>query len=131
MADLDPTDASVRELWAARHLATLTTLRSDGSPHVAPVGVTYEESSGLARVIASGRSVKVANIERAGPGARVAACFVDGRRWVSVEGTATVRRDPDAVAEAVRHYARRYREPRPNAERVAIEIMVTRMMGHA
>jgi hypothetical protein len=42
-----------------------------------------------------------------------------------------VTRDPDDVAEAVRRYTQRYQEPRPNPERVAIEITVARVLGRA
>jgi hypothetical protein len=40
-----------------------------------------------------------------------------------------VRRDPESVAEAERRYAERYRNPRPNPERVVLEIAVTRLLG--
>ncbi|GGS55687.1 hypothetical protein GCM10010171_58250 [Actinokineospora fastidiosa] len=59
----------------------------------------------------------------------VAVCQLDGRRWSTVEGVATVRDDAVAVGEAVRRYAERYRQPRPNPERVVIEIAVGRVMG--
>ncbi|MTB07216.1 MAG: PPOX class F420-dependent enzyme, partial [Actinobacteria bacterium] len=32
-----------------RHLATLTTLRPDGSPHVVPVGFAWDDRVGLVR----------------------------------------------------------------------------------
>ncbi len=114
---------------AERHLATLTTLRADGSPHVVPVGFTWDGGAGLVRVITGGGSRKVAHIRAGGPGARVVVCQVDGRRWLSLEGCATVTADADRVAEAVRRYADRYREPRPNPARVAVEIVVERVLG--
>ena len=43
---------------AERHLATLTNVRANGTPHVVPVGFTYEPATRLARVITSGPSVK-------------------------------------------------------------------------
>jgi PPOX class probable F420-dependent enzyme len=112
-----------------RHLATLTTLRADGSPHVVPVGVTFDPATATARVITSGTSAKARHV-RAGQ-ARVAVCQVDGRRWLTLEGTAVVRDDAAAVAEAVERYARRYRQPRENAARVVIEIAVDRVLGNA
>ncbi|CAL9505135.1 F420H(2)-dependent biliverdin reductase [Streptomyces sp. enrichment culture] len=117
--------------WRERHLCTLTTPRPDGSPHMVPVGVTYDPEARLARVIASKSSRKVQNVLAAGAeGARVAVCQVDGRRWATLEGRAFVHTEPERVAEAVRRYAERYeRTPGPNPERVVIEIELTRAMG--
>ncbi|WP_225097400.1 pyridoxamine 5'-phosphate oxidase family protein [Streptomyces sp. CoH27] len=118
--------------WRERHLCTLTTLRPDGSPHVVPVGVTYDAEAGLARVITNGTSTKVRHVRAAGSeGARVAVCQVDGRRWATLEGRARIRTEPERVAEAVRRYAERYeRTPGPNPARVVIEIEVERALGH-
>ena len=115
--------------FTERHLATLTTLRADGTPHVVPVGVTFDPATGTARVITSGTSAKVRHV-RAGQ-ARVAVCQVDGARWLTLEGTATVRDDPASVADAVARYAQRYRQPRVNPARVVIEISVDRVLGNA
>ncbi len=112
------------EFLRVRHLATLTTLRADGTPHVTPVGFTWDGT--LARVICGGGSAKARNAARGGP---VAVCQVDGRFWLTLEGTARVTSRSDEVAEAVRRYAARYREPRVNPERVAIEVTVTRVLG--
>ena len=112
-----------------RHLATLTTLRPDGSPHVVPVGVTFDPGTATARVITSGSSAKARHV-RAGQ-SRVAVCQVDGRRWLTLEGTAVVREDPESVADAVERYARRYKQPRENPARVVIEISVDRVLGNA
>ncbi|MFB0616164.1 pyridoxamine 5'-phosphate oxidase family protein [Streptomyces sp. AGS-58] len=117
--------------WRERHLCTLTTLRPDGSPHVVPVGVTYDPGAGLARVITNGSSAKVAHVRAAGAdGARVAVCQVDGRRWATLEGRAHVRTEPERVGEAERRYAERYgRTPAPNPSRVVVEIEVERALG--
>ncbi|MDX3247364.1 MULTISPECIES: pyridoxamine 5'-phosphate oxidase family protein [unclassified Streptomyces] len=124
-------DAPYLAFWRERHLCTLTTPRPDGSPHVVPVGVTYDPEAGLARVITNKTSTKVGNVLAAGPaGARVAVCQVDGRRWATLEGRAQVRAEPERVAEAERRYAQRYgRTPSPNPARVVIEIELTRAMG--
>ena len=67
--DLDRLGPEVLAFLTERHLATLTTLRADGSPHVVPVGFTYDPQTRLARVITSGDSVKARNAGRAdGPG---------------------------------------------------------------
>ncbi len=123
-------DAELVAFWTERHLCTLTTLRADGTPHVVPVGATLDPEAGLVRVIASRTSAKVRHVAAAGPaGAPVAICQVDGRRWSTVEGRAVVRDDPAAIAEAERRYEARYRRPRPNPDRVVIELTVTRRLG--
>lgn len=115
------------DFWRERHLCTLTTVRPDGTPHVVPVGATLDLETGIARVITSGDSHK-ARLIAAGAN-KVALCQVDGRRWSTLEGTAVVRKDPAAVADAERRYAARYRPPRPNPTRVVLEIRVTRVLG--
>jgi PPOX class probable F420-dependent enzyme len=127
----DPSDPGPELLafLTERHLATLTTLRPDGSPHVVPVGVTYDPSTRTARVITSGSSAKARHVRDGQQ--RVAVCQVEGRRWVTLEGTAVVCEDPAAVADAVERYARRYRQPRENPARVSIEITVDRILGKA
>jgi PPOX class probable F420-dependent enzyme len=112
-----------------RHLATLTTLRADGSPHVVPVGVTFDPATGTARVITSGTSAKARHV-RAGR-ARVAVCQVDGRCWTTLEGTAVLREDAASVADAEARYAARYQPPRVNPARVVLEISVDRVLGNA
>lgn len=126
---LDPQDPELTAFWTERHLCTLTTLRSDGSPHVVPVGVTFDAKAMLARVITGGASQKVRNLDQAGD-PRVAVCQIDGRRWSTLEGVARVSRDSAEVADAVERYARRYRQPRANPERVVLLIDVTRVLGN-
>lgn len=126
-------DAPYLNFWREYHLCTLTTLRQNGTPHVVPVGVTYDPHAGLARIITKKSSRKVANILAAGPdGARVAVCQVGTRRWATLEGRAVVRTEPELIADAVRRYAERYqRTPAPNPDRVLIEITIDRALGRA
>jgi PPOX class probable F420-dependent enzyme len=121
-------DDAVVDFLAERHLATLTTLRADGSPHVVAVGFTYSSGEQLVRVISFASSVKARNAARGG---RAAVCQVDGGRWLTLEGTVRVTSDPAAVATAVERYAARYREPGAREDRVAIEIEVDRILGRA
>jgi F420H(2)-dependent biliverdin reductase len=127
---LDPHDLSEEALQflVDRHLATLTTVRADGSPHVVPVGFTFDPTTGIARVICSSGTQKTRNIQA---GSRAVVCQVDGGRWLSLEGEASVVTDPERVLDAARRYAVRYQEPRPNPNRVAIEINVDRILGRA
>ncbi|WEH40565.1 TIGR03618 family F420-dependent PPOX class oxidoreductase [Streptomyces sp. NBC_01218] len=119
--------------WREYHLCTLTTLRPDGTPHVVPVGVTYDPEEGVARVITDGGSRKVAHVRAAGPeGARVAVCQAHRARWATLEGRATIRTEREVVEDAERRYEERYgRRPRVNPTRVVIEIALDRALGRA
>ncbi|HWL44463.1 MAG TPA: PPOX class F420-dependent oxidoreductase [Ilumatobacter sp.] len=128
MIDPGAPDDSTLGFLAERHLATLTTLRPDGSPHVVAVGFTYSAAERLARVITFASSVKARNAARGG---RAAVCQVDGGRWLTLEGEVRVTDDPAAVTTAVDMYAARYRQPGERADRVAIEITVDRILGRA
>jgi PPOX class probable F420-dependent enzyme len=125
---LDPAHlpAPICAFLTERHLATLTTLRPDGTPHVVPVGFTWDGASRVARVICGAGSVKARN---AASGGRVALCQVDGRRWVTLEGVVALSSRPAAVVDAELRYAGRYRAPRPNPERVVLEIAVDRVLA--
>lgn len=118
----------VTAFLAERHLGTLTTLRPDGSPHVVAIGFTWDPDARLVRVISFAPSKKARNLVAA-PGSRAAVCQVDGGRWLTLEGPAEVTDDPGRVAEAVRRYAERYRQPGERDDRVAIEIRVDRVLG--
>ena len=125
---LDPAGLTgdVLTFLTERHLATLSTLRADGSIHAVPVGFSWDDATGTARVITSAGSVKARNAARGGRGSL---CQVEGRRWLTLEGTLAVRTEPDTVRDAVDRYARRYRVPRENPTRVVLEITVDRALG--
>jgi F420H(2)-dependent biliverdin reductase len=109
-----------------RHLAMLTTLRADNTPHVVAVGFTFDPKTHIARVITTGGSQKAVNAERGGV---AVLSQVDGARWVSLEGRAKVNGEVDAVRDAELRYAQRYRTPRANPRRVVIEVHVERVLG--
>lgn len=125
---LDPHDlpASAIAFLNDRHLASLTTLRSDGSPHVVPVGFSFDPVDGLARVITFDGSQKVVNARR---GARAALCQIDGAHWITLEGDIRVVTDSESIRRAVEGYANRYRNPTDRPDRVALEIRVDRILG--
>lgn len=114
------------EFVTERHLATLTTLRADGTPHVVAVGFTWDPEAGIARVITNEGSVKVKNTRRS---AYAAVSQVDGIRWLTLEGPASVHTDTDNVVEAENRYAQRYRVPRENPNRVVITIQARRLLA--
>ncbi len=116
------------EFLAERHLATLTTLRADGSPHVVPVGFTYDHDRGVVRVITFAAAAKASH---AGAGRRAAVCQVDGGRWLTFEGTSRVSEDVDDIAAAVAAYAVRYRQPKVRDDRVVVEIEVDKVLSNA
>lgn len=109
-----------------RHLAVLTTLRPDKSPHVVAVGFTFDPETDIARVITSGGSQKALNAQQCGV---AVLSQVDGSRWLSLEGPASVSSAAEAVRDAELRYAQRYRTPRVNPRRVVIEVRVERVLG--
>ncbi|MFM9226584.1 MAG: pyridoxamine 5'-phosphate oxidase family protein [Actinomycetota bacterium] len=127
---LDPATLSTEVLafLAERHLASLTTLRTDGSPHVVPVGYSFDPVSRTVRIITFPSSVKYRNALRGG---RAAVSQVDGGRWLTLEGVVSGTDDPARVALAVEGYTARYRLPGDRPDRVAIEIAVDKVLGRA
>ena len=125
-AEIDETAA---EFLRERHLASLTIVETDGRPHVTPVGFTWDEVSGLVRIITRATSHKARLLERT-PGLVAAVCQVDGARWLTLEGRAVVSADPRRCATGVEMYTRRYRSPAElGPDRRVIEINVSRWMG--
>ena len=126
---LDPSALSTEVLafLAERHLATLTTLRPDGTPHVVAVAFTWDDESGVARVITGRESRKARNVATGGTRAVVAQ--VDGARWLALEGPACLVVETEGVLEGERRYAERYRQPQANPDRAVIEIQVDRILG--
>jgi len=120
-------DGAHLEFWREKHHCTVTSLKPDGSPHVVPVGFTWDPERSMARVITSRASRKARN---AAAGCPAVLCQVEGRHWLSLQGTARILDDAESVADAVERYAVRYREPRPNPERVVIAISVGSVLGN-
>lgn len=128
--DIEQLEPAVLDFLTERHLATLTTLRSDGSPHVVAVGFTYDVEARVARVITWSASQKAINAGRMQlAGQRAVVCQVDGGRWLALEGTVRLVTDPDGVKPGVERYAVRYREPKVREDRAVIEIDVDRILG--
>ncbi|WP_277212822.1 pyridoxamine 5'-phosphate oxidase family protein [Isoptericola croceus] len=117
-----------------RHLATLTTLRADGTPHVVPVAFTWDADEGVVRITARRTSVKARNAARRsadGAPPRAAVCQVDGGRWLTLEGPVEVVEDADQVADAVRRYATRYRQLEHDPARIVLRLEPDRVMASA
>jgi len=90
------------------------------------VGFTFDPKTHIARVITTGGSQKAVNAAERGV---AVLSQVDGARWLSLEGAATVSSEPDDVRDAELRYAQRYRTPRVNPRRVVIEVRVQRVLG--
>lgn len=116
------------EFLSERHLATLTTLRVDGTPHVVPVGFGYDPAAGVVRIITVAGSVKARNAAR---GTRAAVSQVDGGRWITLEGDARLVTEREGVVVAEEAYGRRYQPPSERHDRVAIELVVDRVLCSA
>jgi PPOX class probable F420-dependent enzyme len=116
------------EFMLENHLATLTTLRADGSPHVVPVGFTFDTDNNIVRVITFAKSMKA---RHAAQGGRAVVSQVDRGRWITLEGTVRLRTEAEVVAKAVEAYAARYRQPKVREDRVVVEITVDKVMGRA
>ncbi|MBY6366116.1 PPOX class F420-dependent oxidoreductase [Rhodococcoides corynebacterioides] len=127
-SDASSLNADAVAFLTERHLATLATLRPDGTPHVVAVGFTWDAEAGTARIITREGSQKVRNAERGG---YAAVTQVDGARWLTLEGPSRVVRDADSVRDAENRYAARYKPPRENPQRVVVEIAVSRVLGSA
>lgn len=128
---LDPSALSsdVLSFLSDRHLATLTTLRADGSPHVVAVGFTWDNDARMARVITWSASQKAVNVARGAT--RAVVCQVDGGRWLALEGEARLATDPQSCREGERRYAERYSTPKQREDRAVIEILVDTVLGRA
>ena len=128
--DIDHLDDSVMEFLKERHLATLTTLRTDGSPHVVAVGFSYDPDARIARVITWATSQKAINVGRMeAAGQHGAVCQVDGGRWLTLEGP--VRLVTDDVQPGIDGYTARYQQPKERDDRAVLEIDVTKILGRA
>ena len=128
--DVHHLDDSVLTFLRERHLATLTTLRTDGSPHVVAVGFSYDVEAKVARVITWGASQKSLNAQRMqAAGQRGAVCQVDGGRWLSLEGPVRLVADPAGIQPGIDGYAARYQQPKDRDDRTVIEIDGDRILG--
>ena len=108
--DLDALPERTVSLLAERSFATLTTVRPDGRPHTAVVGFSWDAAAKECWLILRGSGVKFRNVEAAGGSQPVTLCQTDAGRWITLEGTLTLRHGPEALAETLHRYRSRYGE---------------------
>lgn len=128
---LDPRslDDAALTFLRERHLATLSLVVSGEEVHVTPVGFSWDNDTATARVITFAGSKKVRLLEAAGS-LPAALAQIDGGRWFSLHGRATVTADPTVNKDAERRYSERYRPPGDRGlDRRTIEVEVTRILG--
>jgi len=115
--------AAVRAFLAEPRYAVLATIGASGTPHLTAIWYELEEDSVLMNT-AAGR-VKHRNLQR---DPRASICIVDGERYVTLSGLATLIDDQaQAQADDLR-LARRYDGPELAAERdpaIALQQRVT------
>lgn len=125
LTDLPP---ELAEFMSERRVGSLTLVGPDGSPHVTPVGITWDPASHKIRIITWAEAYKAKLLSR-NPSLPAAACEVVGGRWLTFYGQAQLVTSADQVAEAVQRYTKRYKPPKQRHDRVAIEIDVDRIIG--
>lgn len=125
----DALSSEALEFLTERHLATLSLVVSAEEVHVTPVGFTWDDETQTVRVITFAASKKARLLDTAGV-LTAAVSQVDGGRWFTLHGMATVSSEPAVCADAVRRYAERYRQPKDRGpDRRVIELAITRIVG--
>lgn len=102
----DPVRAAFAALdgfWCEPRIATLATVRADGTPHLTPVKAMRDGDDLL--VLTRRRTVKARNVA-----ARPSVSLAEHTRssWATVEGRAEVSTEPDVLVRARDAYERRF-----------------------
>ena len=98
--------AHLDDFWSPPRLATLGTVRPDGSPHLVPVKAMRD--GGRFLVLTRPATVKVRNVVVTG---RASLAEHTSTLWATVEGPARVCEDAALLAYARAAYERRYGRP--------------------
>ena len=121
-----------RDLLSGDALATLTTMRADGTPHPTPVWIDFEDGRLLVNTRAD--RVKAAHMQRR---PAVALCIVDPRnpyRYLSVNGEVESVSEDGALAHMdalARRYlrVRRYPWAAPGERRLLFRVRPTKIVA--
>lgn len=129
-------DEKVRRFLESHHAAVMTTLKTDGTPHVARVGVGLVDG----RLWSSGTETR----KRTGHIRRDPRCtlavldYANPYRWMGLETTVTIRPKESAVDDNLALYRvlagepddlEEYREAMVKEQRVVYEFTVERAYG--
>ena len=93
-----------KEFLREVHYAVLSTLNTDGSPHLTTMWYVFEHDTTIVMSTPS-HLRKVKNLRR---DPRIAVCVQDGNRYVSLYGTVTICEDQTIVKEDIEHLVERY-----------------------
>ncbi len=122
-------DPEVREYLEQSRTATLATLGADGRPHL--VAMWYAVMDGEIWFETKSRSQKALNLRR---DPRVTVLVEDGEtydglRGVSIDGTAELVEDPDALWEVGVNVWERYTGPYTEEAKPLVEFMLTKRVA--
>ena len=100
---------SILSAWAQQflledHVAVISTLNKDGSPHITTIWYLLQED-GTIIMSTPGRTQKVKNLRR---DPRIAVCVGDEARSVSLYGTVTISEDQNVIRQDLEQLAARY-----------------------
>jgi PPOX class probable F420-dependent enzyme len=101
--------ASTLSAWAEQflredHVAVISTLNKDGSPHITTIWYLLQEDGTLI-MSTPGRSQKVKNLRR---DPCIAICIGDEARSVSLYGAVTISEDQNVIRQDLEQLAARY-----------------------
>ena len=96
----------LHDFWGAPRLATLGTVRADGTPHLVPVKAM--RVAGELLVLTRPETVKVRNVRRTG---WASIAEHTSTLWATVEGRARVCEDEETLATARAAYLERFGRP--------------------
>lgn len=129
-------EAKVRDFLEQHHAAVMTTLKPDGTPHVARVGVGLVEG----KLWSSSTRTRVRNkhLQRDPRSTLVVLDYDDPYRWMGLETRVTILDDDNAVENNLALYRvlagepddlQEYREAMVKEERIVYEFAIDRAYG--
>ena len=119
---------SIEDFLSTKAFGALNSVDTKSNIHTAVVGFHFSKNENKIRIISQKDSKKIKNIEQNN---RVSISQIRENKWLSFIGTATIKYDEVSIQEAIDAYTSRYQEPSENPGRVAIEIVVEKILGNA
>ncbi len=122
------------DLLTGKHVASVATVNPDGSPHVTPMWIDYDQESKLILLNTAKGRIKARNMK---VGAFVSACIIDSQnpyRYLSIIGKVFKVSEENAV-EHIRSLSERYRGSRDfplqeNEIRIIVYVKPLKVIAH-